>query len=121
MTKDVKFPTEADPFLVQFVAVGVAHDLPAAIEEGKTGLRKRAGLVREKAGFPIIHGMFFAVTNVLTRIQHDGDTATTTATLAAWYHLNFDENRMTPLPHRFVGQVPTRIIEEYDVVFCEGY
>jgi hypothetical protein len=60
MTKDVKFPTEVDPFLVQVVAVGVAHDLPAAIEEGKTGLRKRAGLVREKSGFPIIHGMFFS-------------------------------------------------------------
>jgi hypothetical protein len=117
-----KFPTEADPFLVQFVAVGVAHDLPAAIEEGKAGLRKRAGLVREKAGFPLIRGMHFAVTNVLTQVHHEGDTSTTTATLAAWYQLDFDDDRMTtPLPHRFVGQVPTHVIEEYDVVFCEGY
>lgn len=121
MPEHAKFPTEVDPFLLQFVAVGVAHDLPSAIEEGKTGLRKRAGLVREKAGFPIIHGMFFAVTNVLTRIQHEGDTASTTATLAAWYQLDFDNNRMTPLPHRFVGQVPTQVIVEHDVVFCEGY
>jgi hypothetical protein len=65
--------------------------------------------------------MFFALTNVLTQIQHEGDTATTTATLAAWYQLDFDKNRMTPLPHRFVGQVPTRVIQEHDVVFCEGY
>lgn len=47
------------PLLVQVVAVGVSHDPPSAIEEGKAGLRKRAGLVRENAGFPIIRGMFF--------------------------------------------------------------
>jgi hypothetical protein len=121
MAKDPKFPTEVDPFLVQVVAVGVSHDLPSAIEEGKAGLRKRAGLVRENAGFPLIRGMSFAVTNVLTRVQHDGDTSTTTATLAAWYHLDLDDEQMRPLPHRFVGQVSTQVIEEYDVVFCEGY
>jgi hypothetical protein len=76
------------------------------VTSGLSSVRE-SELPREKAAFPIIHGMFFAVTNVLTRIQHEGDTSTTTATLAAWYHLDLDNNRMTPLPHRFVGQVPT--------------
>jgi hypothetical protein len=95
----------------------------SGVEPVTSGLSsvRESELPREKAAFPIIHGLFFAVTNVLTRIQHEGDTSTTTATLAAWYHLDLDNNRMTPLPHRFVGQVPTQVIVEHDVVFCEGY
>jgi hypothetical protein len=114
-------PTEPDRFLVLVVAEGVSHDVPTAIEEGKADLRKRAGLIREKAGFPLIRGISFGVTNVAKQLHHDGDTSTTTATLAAWYHLDFDNGRMTPLPFRSVGRVSTQIIEEYDVVFCEGY
>jgi hypothetical protein len=121
MTSSAVFPTEVDPFLVQVVAVGVGPDLHAAIEEGKAGLRSRAGQMRQKAGFPIIHGLCFALTNVLTRVQKDGDTATTTATLAAWYQLDFERNQMTSLPHRVIGTVSTSVIDEHYVVFCEGY
>jgi hypothetical protein len=115
------FPTEPDRFLVMVVAEGVSHDLPTAIEEGKADLRERAGLIRKKSGFPLIRGLSCGVTSVTTQVQHDGDTSNTTATLAAWYHLDFDNDRMTPLPFRSVGRVSTSIIEEYDVVFCEGY
>ena len=114
-------PTEPDRFLVMVVAEGVSHDAPTAIEEGKADLRKRAGLIREKLGFPLIRGISFGVTRVLKQLEHDGDTSATTATLAAWYHLDVDNGRMTPLPFRSVGKVSTGIIEEYDVVFCEGY
>jgi hypothetical protein len=116
-----RYPTEPDRFLVQVVAEGVSHDLPTAIEEGKADLRKRAGLIREKSGFPLIRGLCFGVTNVAKQVHHDGDTSNTTATLAAWYRLDFDNGRMTPLPFRSVGRVSTQIIEEHYVVFCEGY
>jgi hypothetical protein len=50
------FPTAPDRFLVMVVAQGVSHDLSSAIEEGKADLRERAGLIREKSGFPLIRG-----------------------------------------------------------------
>ncbi|HEX2411992.1 MAG TPA: hypothetical protein VHJ39_12565 [Solirubrobacteraceae bacterium] len=106
---------------MQFVVVGVAHDLPAAIEEGKAGLRKRAGLVREKAGFPLIRGMHFVVTNVLTQVHHEGDTSTTTATLARLVSARLRRRPDDATPSPLVGQVPTHVIVEHDVVFCEGY
>jgi len=28
---------------------------------------------------------------------------------------------MIPTPHRFVAHTGTSVIQEYDVVFCEGY
>ena len=114
-------PTEADPFLVQIVAVGVGQDLRAAIEAGTGGLRKRATLLRTKMGFPMIHGMSFALTHELERFPKEAERSTTTATLTAWYHLDFDQKRMTPVPSRFIGNVTTGVIQEYDVVFCEGY
>jgi hypothetical protein len=114
-------PTEPDRFLVQVVAEGVSHDASTAIEEGRDELRKRAGLIREKTGFPLIRGISYGVTNVQNHVEHDGDTSTTTATLAAWYHLDFDSGRMIPLPFRSIGTVSTQVIQEYDVVFCEGY
>jgi hypothetical protein len=115
------FPTEPDRFLVMVVAEGVSHDLSSAIEEGKADLRERAGLIRKNAGFPLIRGLSAGVTSVTTEVHHDGDTSSTTATLAAWYHLDFENGRMTPLSFRSVGKVSTSIIQEHDVVFCEGY
>jgi hypothetical protein len=114
-------PTEPDKFLVMVVAEGVSHDVSTAVEEGRADLRKRAGSIREKLGFPLIRGISFGLTNVQQGLEHDDDVSTTTATLAAWYHLDFDNGRMTPLPFRSVGKVSTGIIQEYDVVFCEGY
>jgi hypothetical protein len=113
--------TEEDRFLVLVVAEGVSHDVSTAVEEGRADLRKRAGLIREKCGFPLIRGISFGVTSVQQQLEHDDDVSTMTATLAAWYHLDFDNGRMTPLPFRSVGKVSTGIIQEYDVVFCEGY
>lgn len=115
------WPIETDPFIVQIVAVGVGQNLRAAIETATGGLRKRATLLRTKLGLPTIHGMSFALTSKLESIPEKGEKSTTTATLAAWYHLDLDNNRMTPLSHRFIGNVTTGVIEEYDVVFCEGY
>jgi hypothetical protein len=115
------YKTEQDRFLVMVVAEGVSHDLPSAIEEGKADLRERAGLIRKNSGFPLIRGLSCGVTSVKTQVHHDGDTEQTTATLAAWYHLDFDNERMTPLPFRSVVQVSTSVIQEHDVVFCEGY
>jgi hypothetical protein len=121
MRDRAELPIETDPFLVQIVAVGVGQDLRAAIETATGGLRKRATLLRTKLGFPMIHGMSLALTSKVESIPHKGEKPTTTATLAAWYHLDLDQKRMTPLSHRYVGNVATGIIEEYDVVFCEGY
>jgi len=114
-------PTETDPFLVQIVAVGVGQDLRAAVEAATSGLRKRATLVRTKMGFPMIHGMSFALTHQLERFPKEAERSTTTATLTAWYHLDLDQKRMTPLPSRLIGNVATGVIQEHDVVFCEGY
>jgi hypothetical protein len=114
-------PTETDPFLVQIVAVAVGQDLRAAIEAGTSGLRKRATALRTKMGFPMIHGMSFALTHQLERIPKEAEPSATTATLSAWYHLDFDQKRMTPAPSRYIGNVTTGVIQEYDVVFCEGY
>jgi hypothetical protein len=56
----------------------------------------------------------------MERFQEKGKKSKSTATLAAWYRLDFDQNRMTPLLHQLVGNVSTNIVEEYDAV-CEGY
>jgi hypothetical protein len=121
MSRYIPFPTELDPFLIQIVAVGVGQDLPGAIEAAVASLRTRATQMRTQGGFPIIHGMFFALTNKLERFSEPGQKTDTTATLAAWYHLDCGRNLMTPLPQRSIGPVATSIIQEYDVVFCEGY
>jgi hypothetical protein len=117
----VSFPTELDPFLVQIVAVGEGQDREGACEAAEISLRKRATQLRVNGGFPIIHGMFYALTNEIVQFSEPGKKAGTTATLSAWYHLDFEQNPMTPLPHRYVGHVGTNVIIEYDVVFCEGY
>jgi hypothetical protein len=117
----ISVPTETNPFLLQLVATGAGVDLPAAIAAADTGLRKRATEVRTKWGFPVVHGMSYALTNRQEHFSEPGRKSGTSATLAAWFHLNFDERVMTSLSHRFVGQVSTSVIEEYDVVFCEGY
>ena len=78
-------------------------------------------MIRKKSGFPLIRGLSCGVTSVTTQDPSRRRHVNTTATLAAWYHLDFDNDRMTPLPFRSVGRVSTSIIQEYDVVFCEGY
>jgi hypothetical protein len=119
--RDVSFPTELNPFLIQIIAVAVGQDLPGACEAANTSLRKRATQIRTQLGFPTIHGMFYALTNQVEQFSEPGEKTGTRATLAAWYHLDFDRNLMTPLPHRLIGHVATSILIEYDVVFCEGY
>ena len=120
-TRSVALPTELNPFLIQLVAVGTGGDLRAAREAAHASLMKRATQVRTQLGFPTIHGMYFALTSQVEQFAEPDKKKGTMATLAAWYHLDFARNVMTPLPHRLIGQVATSIIEEYDVVFCEGY
>ena len=77
--------------------------------------------MRTQFKFPTIHGMSYAPTSHVQHFSEPDVAKNCTATLAAGYHLDFDRQVMTPLPHRVVGHVATGIIEEYDVVFCEGY
>jgi hypothetical protein len=119
--RNISVPTELNPFLVQVVAVGVGEDLRRACDAAHASLRKRATRVRTALGFPTIHGMYYALTNQAEQFSEPGKKTGTQATLAAWYHLDFDRKLMTPLPYRLIGQVATNIIVEYDVVFCEGY
>jgi hypothetical protein len=121
MSMRVSFPTELDPFLVQIVAVGEGQDRAGACEAAVTSLRKRATQLRVNGGFPTIYGMFYALTNEIVRFSEPGKQSGITATLSAWYHLDFAQNLMMPLPHRYVGHVGTNVIIEYDVNFCEGY
>lgn len=114
-------PSELNPFLIQIVAVGVGDELPAARDAALASLRKRATQLRTQFKFPTIHGMHYALTNRVEQFSEPGKKQDSTATLAAWYHMDFERNVMTPLPHRLIGHVATGIIEEYDVVFCEGY
>ena len=120
MSTRVPFPTDLDPFFVQIVGVGVGQDLASACEAAKASVRKRATQIRTKYGFPVMHGMFYALTNHLERFSEPGQRIGTTATLSSWYQLDLAQNVMTPTPHKFVPVV-TGIIVEYDVVFCEGY
>lgn len=114
-------PTELNPFLVQVVATGIGGDLPAARAAAHASLRKRATQIRTQFKFPTIFGMSYALTGHVEQFSSPDVKKNTTATLAAWYHLDFERQVMTPLPHHLIGQVKTGIIEEYDVVFCEGY
>jgi hypothetical protein len=120
-TRAVSIPPELNPFLIQVVALGVGNNLIAACEAAHAILRKRATQVRTKLEFPTIHGMYYALTNHVEEFSEPGKKKGTTATLAAWYHLDFERNVMTPLPHRLISGVSTNVIVEYDVVFCEGY
>jgi hypothetical protein len=119
--RSAAMPGELNPFLIQLVAVGVGGELPAAREAALASLRKRATQLRTRFGFPTIHGMHYALTSRVEQFSEPGKKKDSTATLAAWYQLDFERNVMTPLPHRLIGHVATGIIEEYDVVFCEGY
>ena len=114
-------PTELNPFLIQLVAVGIGADLAAARDAATGSLRKRATQIRTQLGFPTIHGMHSALIGHVERFSEPGKRQGTQATLAAWYHLDVARNVMTPLPHRLVGPAVTGVIQEYDVVFCEGY
>ncbi len=120
-TREVSMPTELNPFLIQVVAVGSGSDLLAACEAAHSILRKRATQVRTGLEFPTIHGMYYSLTNHVEEFLEPGKKKGTTATLAAWYHLDFERNMINPLPHRLISGVTTNVIVEYDVVFCEGY
>ncbi|HKO93490.1 MAG TPA: hypothetical protein VJU61_20190 [Polyangiaceae bacterium] len=117
----VRFPTEFDPFLVQLIAAGAGEDLEGAMAAAHISLRKRASQVRKQWGFPLIHGMYYARTQLLERFAEPGSKSAITVTLSAWYHLDIVEKLMSPIPHSQVSNVPLGVIIEYDVVFCEGY
>ena len=120
-TRSVAMPSELNPFLVQIVAVGVGADLSAARGVAHASLRKRASQIRTQFKFPTIFGMSYALTSHIEQFSGPGVKKNSTATLAAWYHLDFDRQTMTPLPHHLGRAGQDRHIEEYDVVFCEGY
>ena len=113
-------PTKENPFLVQIVAVGVGPGLKAAKRAAKSSLKKRATLVRENFGFPLVHEMFLGLTPDLQTIPGPPQKPTTTATVTAWYELNIAEGKMIPLPSRCVGNA-AGIIQEHDVVHDQGY
>ena len=121
MSIRVPFPADPNPFFLQVVAVGTGPDLAAATETAKTSLRRRATDVRTKFGLPVMHGMFYALTNQIDRFSGPGQKTATTATLTAWYQLDLEQRAMIPTPHRYVAHTGTSVIQEYDVVFCEGY
>jgi len=114
-------PMQADPFLVQLSAEGTGPNLVEAKAAAKASLKKRASLLRQQFGLPIMQEMFLALTHEFQRIPEEPEKPTTTATLGAWFHLDFEKKSMTPLPIRCVPHRGTGVIQEHDVVHCEGY
>ena len=114
-------PSKANPFLLQLSAEGSGPDLASAKLAAKASLKKRASRLREKFGFPIMQEMFLALTHHSQLLPEEPEKPTTTVTLGAWFHLDFEENLMTPLPIRCVPHTGTSVLQEHDVVHCSGY
>ena len=114
-------PDKLDPFVVQFSAAGDGSDLTEAKLAAKASIKKRASLLRKQFDFPIMTQMFLALTHRSQLIPEEPEKPVTTATLGAWFHLDFDNKLMTSLPIRCVPHGGTAALEEHKVVHCEGY
>jgi len=114
-------PTKKNPFLVQITAEGIGTDLSTAKLAAKNSLKERAILLKETYGFPTMFKMFIGLTHELQTFPELPREPTTTATLIAWYELDFDKGIMTPFPSRCFGKTTSGVIQEHDVVHDEGY
>ena len=114
-------PTKKDPFLVLITAEGTGKDLSAAKLDAKRSLKERAILLKETYGFPTMFKMFIGLTHELQTFPELPQEPSTTATLIAWYELDFDQGLMKPFPSRCFGKTVSGVIQEHDVVHDEGY